>query len=92
MGLLMAQLAPRAGAASVTVINVNQTLSVAAEVGIERRYEHGDADRAEWDVVIDCTGSYRRDDGLPRVGRRVPALRRGARRRHWPATRDPGIS
>jgi len=70
MGLLMAQLAPRAGAASVTVVDVNpDRLVTAAEVGIEHRYPSADdADRAEWDVVIDCTGSIAAiEDGLPRV-------------------------
>ncbi|HEY1615983.1 MAG TPA: zinc-binding dehydrogenase, partial [Streptosporangiaceae bacterium] len=70
MGLLMAQLAPRAGAASVTVVDVNpDRLVTAAEVGIEHRHTSaGDADRAEWDVVIDCTGSIAAiEDGLPRV-------------------------
>src|SRR3984893_11959222 len=70
MGLLMAQLAPRAGAGSVTIIDVNpDRLVTAAQVGIEHRYTSaGDADRAEWDVVIDCTGSIAAiQDGLPRV-------------------------
>ena len=70
MGLLMAQLAPRAGAASVTIVDVNpDRLVTAAEVGIEHRYASaGDADRAEWDVVIDCTGNIAAiEDGLPRV-------------------------
>ena len=70
MGLLMAQLAPRAGAASVTIIDVNpDRLVTAAEVGIEHRYTSaGHADRAEWDVVIDCTGSIAAiENGLPRV-------------------------
>jgi 2-desacetyl-2-hydroxyethyl bacteriochlorophyllide A dehydrogenase len=70
MGLLMAQLAPRAGAASVTIVDTNPNrLQVAREVGIENI--HGSADeagRANWDVVIDCTGVIRAiEDGLPRV-------------------------
>ncbi|MCU1550882.1 MAG: zinc-dependent alcohol dehydrogenase family protein [Glaciihabitans sp.] len=70
MGLLMAQLAPRAGAASVTIVDVNENrLVTAAEVGIEHRYTSADqADRDKWDVVIDCTGNIRAiEDGLPRV-------------------------
>jgi 2-desacetyl-2-hydroxyethyl bacteriochlorophyllide A dehydrogenase len=70
MGLLMAQLAPRAGAASVTIVDVNaDRLTTAAEVGIEHRYTSADeADREKWDVVIDCTGNIRAiEDGLPRV-------------------------
>ncbi len=70
MGLLMAQLAPRTGAASVTIIDVNaDRLLTAADVGIEHRFVSADeADRSEWDVVIDCTGNVRAiEDGLPRV-------------------------
>ncbi len=59
MGLMMAQLAPRMGAASVTIVDLNEDrLRVAAECGIEHRYTSADqADRTEWDVVIDATGS-----------------------------------
>ncbi len=70
MGLIMAQLAPRAGAASVTVVDVNEArLQTAAEVGIEQRVTSADqAERGHWDVVIDCTGNIRAiEDGLPRV-------------------------
>lgn len=70
MGLLMAQLAPRTGAASVTIIDLNEDrLKVAEECGIELRYTSADdADRQKWDVVIDCTGNLRAiEDGLTRV-------------------------
>lgn len=70
MGLLMAQLAPRAGAASVTIVDTNpKRLQVAREVGIENIYTSAnEADREKWDVVIDCTGNIRAiEDGLPRV-------------------------
>jgi 2-desacetyl-2-hydroxyethyl bacteriochlorophyllide A dehydrogenase len=70
MGLLMAQLAPRAGAASVTIVDVNAArLETAAELGIEHRLTSADdAERETWDVVIDCTGNVRAiEDGLPRV-------------------------
>jgi 2-desacetyl-2-hydroxyethyl bacteriochlorophyllide A dehydrogenase len=70
MGLLMAQLAPRAGAASVTIVDVNESrLQVAREVGIQHVYTNADqAERTLWDVVIDCTGVVRAiEDGLPRV-------------------------
>lgn len=70
MGLIMAQLAPRAGAASVTIVDTNaERLRTAADVGIEQRFTGADdADRREWDVVIDCTGNVRAiEDGLPRV-------------------------
>jgi threonine dehydrogenase-like Zn-dependent dehydrogenase len=70
MGLLMAQLAPRAGAASVTIVDLNEDrLKVAEAVGVQHRYTSADqADRAQWDIVIDCTGSIRAiEDALPRV-------------------------
>jgi len=70
MGLLMAQLAHRAGAASVTVVDLNpDRLQVAAECGIELRFASADdADREKWDVVIDCTGNIRAiEDALTRV-------------------------
>ena len=70
MGLLMAQLAPRAGAASVTVIDINaDRLSTAADLGIAARYTSADdAERTSWDVVIDCTGNVQAiQDGLRRV-------------------------
>jgi 2-desacetyl-2-hydroxyethyl bacteriochlorophyllide A dehydrogenase len=70
MGLLMAQLAPRAGAASVTIVDVNENrLQVARELGIDSAYLSADhADRDKWDVVIDCTGNIRAiEDGLSRV-------------------------
>ncbi|MGF3056852.1 zinc-dependent alcohol dehydrogenase family protein [Microbacterium sp. YY-01] len=70
MGLMMAQLAGRAGAASVTIVDLNEDrLKTAAECGIELRYTSADdADRDKWDVVIDCTGNIRAiEDGLTRV-------------------------
>ncbi|KDA05036.1 alcohol dehydrogenase [Microbacterium sp. CH12i] len=70
MGLLMAQLATRAGAATVSIVDLNtDRLAVAEECGIELRYTSADdADREKWDVVIDCTGNLRAiEDGLTRV-------------------------
>ncbi len=70
MGLIMAQLAPRAGAASVTIIDLNDDRLTAAEaVGIEHRHTSADAaPRTQWDVVIDCTGNAKAiEDGLGRV-------------------------
>ncbi|QDG65277.1 zinc-dependent alcohol dehydrogenase family protein [Pseudarthrobacter sp. NIBRBAC000502772] len=70
MGLLMAQLAPRAGAASVTIVDLNESrLQAARDVGIKNVYANADeAGREQWDVVIDCTGVIRAiEDGLPRV-------------------------
>ena len=73
MGLMMAQLAPRAGAASVTILDRNPArLEAAREVGIERRAESADevARPGGWDVVIDCTGVVGAiEDGLGRVRR-----------------------
>ncbi|WP_298860380.1 zinc-dependent alcohol dehydrogenase family protein [uncultured Microbacterium sp.] len=70
MGLLMAQLATRAGAASVTIVDLNEErLKTAEECGIELRYTSADdADREKWDVVIDCTGNIRAiEDALTHV-------------------------
>lgn len=70
MGLLMAQLAPRAGAASVTIVDINEgRLATAREVGITNTFGNANqAQREKWDVVIDCTGNIRAiEDGLPRV-------------------------
>ena len=73
MGLMMAQLAPRAGAASVTVIDRNPArLDVAKEVGVAELALSADevARRGGWDVVIDCTGVVAAiEDGLGRVRR-----------------------
>lgn len=73
MGLLMAQLAPRAGAASVTVVDRNPArLQVAAEVGVEL-VATAAAEVARpggWDTVIDCTGVVAAiEDGLTQVRR-----------------------
>lgn len=70
MGLLMAQLATRAGAATVTIVDLNETrLATAAECGIDLRFTSADdAGREKWDVVIDCTGNIRAiEDALTRV-------------------------
>ncbi|MDR0591961.1 MAG: zinc-dependent alcohol dehydrogenase family protein [Bifidobacteriaceae bacterium] len=70
MGLIMAQLAPRAGAASVTIVDLNSDrLKTASELGFDKIYTSADqAARAQWDVVIDCTGAIKAvEDGLTRV-------------------------
>jgi 2-desacetyl-2-hydroxyethyl bacteriochlorophyllide A dehydrogenase len=70
MGLLMAQLGQRAGAATVTIVDLNEDrLQTAAECGIELRFRSPDeAARTKWDVVIDCTGNIRAiEDALTRV-------------------------
>jgi 2-desacetyl-2-hydroxyethyl bacteriochlorophyllide A dehydrogenase len=73
MGLMMAQLAPRAGAASVTVVDRNPArLDAARAVGIERVALSADETdhRGGWDVVIDCTGVVAAiEDGINRVRR-----------------------
>jgi len=73
MGLMMAQLAPRAGAASVTVIDrLPSRLDAAREVGVESVAASADEVRRPggWDVVIDCTGVVAAiEDGLTRVRR-----------------------
>ncbi len=73
MGLMMAQLAPRAGAASVTVVDRNPSrLDAAKEVGIQLLATSADEVNRPggWDTVIDCTGVVAAiEDGLPRVRR-----------------------
>jgi 2-desacetyl-2-hydroxyethyl bacteriochlorophyllide A dehydrogenase len=70
MGLLLAQLAPRAGAASVTIVDPNEgRRALAKEVGIETVVgTAAESDRQNWDVVIDATGVVAAiEDGLRRV-------------------------
>jgi 2-desacetyl-2-hydroxyethyl bacteriochlorophyllide A dehydrogenase len=70
MGLLMAQMAVRAGAASVSVVDTNASrLAIAAEVGVElRASKANELDRHEWDVVVDCTGVIpAMEDAMTRV-------------------------
>lgn len=73
MGLLMAQLARRAGAASVDVVDVQQgRLPVAERLGADRTAASADElDRPQgWEVVIDATGVVAAiEDGLRRVAR-----------------------
>ena len=73
MGLMMAQLAPRAGAASVTVVDrLPDRLETARQVGVPTVATSADDVRRSggWDVVIDCTGAPAAiEDGLSRVRR-----------------------
>ncbi|MCW2810971.1 MAG: zinc-containing alcohol dehydrogenase [Friedmanniella sp.] len=73
MGLMMAQLAPRAGAASVTVVDLNTTrLEAARDVGLTQvARTAAECHRpGGWDTVIDCTGAVPAiEDGLGRVRR-----------------------
>ncbi|GAA2272600.1 zinc-dependent alcohol dehydrogenase family protein [Glycomyces scopariae] len=71
MGLMMAQLARFAGAASVSVVDVNAArLPTAAALAADRTATSADElDRPEgWEVVVDCTGAVPAiEDGLTRV-------------------------
>lgn len=72
MGLLMAQLARSAGAASVSVVDPNtDRLAVAEALAADAVAPGADGlDRADWEVVVDCTGVVAAiEDGLTRVAR-----------------------
>lgn len=73
MGLMMAQLAPRAGAASVSLVDRLPTrLDAARDVGVDAVGRSADdlLRPGGWDVVIDCTGAPAAiEDGLARVRR-----------------------
>ncbi|MFE9324690.1 zinc-dependent alcohol dehydrogenase family protein [Nocardia sp. NPDC052278] len=73
MGLLMLQLARVAGAASVSVVDINTArLAVAIDLGADATAATADEfDRPQgWEVVIDCTGAIAAiEDGLGRVRR-----------------------
>lgn len=71
MGLLMMELAKRAGAATVSMVDLNPSrLDTARELGCTTAVTSADElDRPRgWDVVIDCTGVVAAiEDGLGRV-------------------------
>jgi 2-desacetyl-2-hydroxyethyl bacteriochlorophyllide A dehydrogenase len=72
MGLMMLQLAKRAGAASVSVVDLNPArLETAVQLGVSAVASSPDElDRSSWDVVIDCTGVVPAiEDGLRRVAK-----------------------
>lgn len=73
MGLMMAQLARHAGAASVSVVDLNEArLTVATKLGADAVAPNADDfDRPQgWEVVVDCTGVVAAiEDGLRRVRR-----------------------
>lgn len=87
MGVKMAQLAPRAGAASVTVVDANpRRLEAARDAGVERAVGSASdgARPAGWDEFIDCTGATPAiDDGLGRHASAAPSSSSGCP----PATR-----
>jgi 2-desacetyl-2-hydroxyethyl bacteriochlorophyllide A dehydrogenase len=72
MGLLYLQVAQRAGAASVSVVDINEDrLAVARKLGADAVATGADALTAAhprgWEVVTDCTGNVRAiEDGLTR--------------------------
>jgi len=73
MGLMNLQLAKQAGAASVSIVDVNPLrLETARLLGCTAAVTDADElDRSRgWDVVIDCTGALAAiEDGLARVGK-----------------------
>jgi 2-desacetyl-2-hydroxyethyl bacteriochlorophyllide A dehydrogenase len=73
MGLMNLELAKRAGAATVSIVDLNpQRLETAKRLGCTAAVTNADELDAPrgWDVVIDCTGAAAAiRDGLGRVGR-----------------------
>jgi len=73
MGLMMLELAKRAGAATVSMVDLNpERLETAKRLGCSAAVTNADELDAPrgWDVVIDCTGAAPAiRDGLARVGR-----------------------
>lgn len=73
MGLMMAAMAQRTGAASVDVVDVSaDRLAGAAELGVSRTAASADELDAPrgWDLVIDATGNARAiQDAISRVGK-----------------------
>jgi 2-desacetyl-2-hydroxyethyl bacteriochlorophyllide A dehydrogenase len=72
MGLMMTSLALRAGAAGVSVVDINaDKLATPAQLGCATAASADGFDRPRgWDVVIDCTGvAAAISDGLTRVAR-----------------------
>jgi 2-desacetyl-2-hydroxyethyl bacteriochlorophyllide A dehydrogenase len=73
MGLMMLELAKRAGAESVSMVDLNpERLATAKRLGCSAAVASADELSAPrgWDIVIDCTGvAAAIQDGLTRVGR-----------------------
>jgi 2-desacetyl-2-hydroxyethyl bacteriochlorophyllide A dehydrogenase len=73
MGLMNLELAKRAGAATVDVVDLNpERLATAVQLGCSNAAARADeiARPRGWDVVIDCTGVVPAiEDGLGRVGK-----------------------
>jgi len=71
MGLMMMELARRNGAASVSMVDINEKrLETARTLGITKLATSADEFESErgWDVVIDCTGNEKAiKDAIPRT-------------------------
>jgi 2-desacetyl-2-hydroxyethyl bacteriochlorophyllide A dehydrogenase len=71
MGLMMMELARRNGAASVSMVDINEKrLETARTLGITKLATSADEFESErgWDVVIDCTGNEKAiQDAIPRT-------------------------
>ena len=93
MGLMMLELAKRAGAASVSVVDLNPArLETAKILGCSAAVTSADELTAPrgWDVVIDCTGAAAAiADGLGRVGKGGTFLQFGVANYDTRATIEP---
>ena len=93
MGLMMLQLAKRAGLASVDVVDLNEAkLAVASQLGCDSAVTSaGQLDRPYgWELVIDATGNERAiQDGLGRVDRGGTFLQFGVASYATRATIEP---
>jgi 2-desacetyl-2-hydroxyethyl bacteriochlorophyllide A dehydrogenase len=93
MGLMMMELAKRAGAATVSMIDLNpDRLATAVQLGCSQAVtsaEELDSPRG-WEVVIDCTGVIAAiQDGLDRVARGGTFLQFGMANEQATATIEP---
>ncbi|GAA4708573.1 zinc-dependent alcohol dehydrogenase family protein [Phytohabitans rumicis] len=94
MGLMMMELAKRAGAASVSMVDINPSrLATARLLGCTHAVESAsslDGFPRGWDVVIDCTGVEAAiTDGLGRVGKAGTFLQFGVASYGARATIEP---
>ena len=92
MGLMMTSLALRAGAAAVSVVDLNtDKLATPAQLGCATAPGADEFDRPRgWDVVIDCTGvAAAISDGLTRVARGGTFLQFGVAPREAQVSVEP---
>jgi 2-desacetyl-2-hydroxyethyl bacteriochlorophyllide A dehydrogenase len=93
MGLMMMELAKRAGAASVSMVDINPArLETARLLGCTATVASADELTAPrgWDIVIDCTGvAAAIHDGLGRVGKGGTFLQFGVANYDTRATIEP---